>query len=170
VDILASAQPSPTHTAAIEDMGEGPLDQFAAPAHRRAPDSGSQPRSVGVDGSLRRLVAKPTQIALGRLRFGDARLPDAAFKSAVIDAGRLHPALHPDARRACALLRPRIRSQRRRRAIASDATDRPNVRQWAQRLTEAQSSAGCHGCNPAAFPCPQGLEPPGTQRSAPVQV
>jgi hypothetical protein len=82
VDILASAQPSPTRAAAIEDMGEGPLDQFAAPAHRRAPDSGSQPRSVGVDGSLRRLVAMPTQIALGRLRFGDARLPDAAFKSA----------------------------------------------------------------------------------------
>jgi hypothetical protein len=35
VDILA--QPSPTHAAAIEDMGEGPLDQFAAPAHRLAP-------------------------------------------------------------------------------------------------------------------------------------
>jgi len=62
-------------------MGEGPLDQFAAPAQRLAADSGSQSRSVGVDGSLRGLVAMPTQIALGRLRFGDARLPDAAFKS-----------------------------------------------------------------------------------------
>jgi hypothetical protein len=31
VDVLTSAQPSPPHTAAIEDMSKGPLDEFAAP-------------------------------------------------------------------------------------------------------------------------------------------
>src|SRR5580693_500660 len=36
VDVLASAQPGALH-AAIEDMGEGPLNQLAAPAHRLAP-------------------------------------------------------------------------------------------------------------------------------------
>jgi len=30
VDVLASAQPRPAHAAAIEDMGEAALDQFAA--------------------------------------------------------------------------------------------------------------------------------------------
>jgi hypothetical protein len=37
-DVLASAQPGPSHAAAIEDMGEGPLDQFAAPSHGLSPD------------------------------------------------------------------------------------------------------------------------------------
>jgi len=38
VDVLASAQPCPTHAAAIEDMGEGTLDQFGSSAHGLAPD------------------------------------------------------------------------------------------------------------------------------------
>ena len=33
VDVLPSAEPRPSHAAAIEDMGEGALDQFAAPAY-----------------------------------------------------------------------------------------------------------------------------------------
>ena len=38
VDVLASAQPCPTHAAAIEDMDEGTLDQFTSSAHGLAPD------------------------------------------------------------------------------------------------------------------------------------
>jgi hypothetical protein len=37
VDVLASAQPRPSHAAPIEDVGEGALDQFAAPTHGLAP-------------------------------------------------------------------------------------------------------------------------------------
>ena len=37
VEVLPSAQPCSTHAAAIEDMGEGALDHFSAPAHRLAP-------------------------------------------------------------------------------------------------------------------------------------
>ena len=81
VELLPSAQPGSTHAAAIEDMGKGPLDQLAAPAHRLAPDIRSQPHAIGVDRCARRLIAMPTQVALGRLGFGDARLPHAAFKS-----------------------------------------------------------------------------------------
>ena len=80
VQVFASAQPSPSHPAAIEDMGEGTLDQFAAPSHRLSPDPGFQPRPVGVDGSPGRVVAMPAQIALGRLGFGDARLPHAVVE------------------------------------------------------------------------------------------
>ena len=80
VDVLPSTQKSPSHAAAIEDMGEGPLDPFAAPAHGFAPDPRSQPRPVGVDGALGGLVAMPAQIALGRLGFGDARLPHATVQ------------------------------------------------------------------------------------------
>jgi hypothetical protein len=69
------------HAVAIEDMGEGALDHFAAPAHGLAPDIRSQPHAIGVDRFARRLVAMPTQVALGRLGFGDARLPHAAFQS-----------------------------------------------------------------------------------------
>src|ERR1700723_956418 len=67
VHVLASAQPRPSHAAAIEDMGERTLDQFAAPAHGLSPDPGFQPGAVGVDGSSGRLVAMPAEIALGRL-------------------------------------------------------------------------------------------------------
>ena len=80
VEVFPSAQPSPSHAAAIEDMGEGAFDHLAAPAHGLAPDSGFQPRPVGVNRCARRLVAMPAQIALGRLRFGDARLPHAPFQ------------------------------------------------------------------------------------------
>src|SRR5208283_2720150 len=59
VDVLASAQPCATHAAAIEDMGEGPLVQFAAPAHRLATGPRFQPRPIGVDRAPRRLVAMP---------------------------------------------------------------------------------------------------------------
>src|SRR5271169_448203 len=61
VDVLASAQPRPAHAAAIEDLGEAALDQFAASAHRLAPDPRFQPRPVGVDGFPGRLVAMPAK-------------------------------------------------------------------------------------------------------------
>ena len=77
VEVFPSAQPGAAQAAAIEDMGEGALDQFAAPAHGLAPDIRSQPHAIGVDRFARRLVAMPTQVALGRLGFGDARLPHA---------------------------------------------------------------------------------------------
>src|SRR5208337_1045948 len=80
VDILASAQPGAAHAAAIEDMGEAALDQFAAPAHRLAPDPRFQPRPIGVDCFPGHLVAMPAKIAVGRLGFGDARLPYAAVE------------------------------------------------------------------------------------------
>ena len=81
VEVFPSAQPGAAHAAAIEDMGEGALDQLAAPAHGLAPDIRSQPHAIGVDRFARRLVAMPTQVALGWLGFGDARLPHAAFQS-----------------------------------------------------------------------------------------
>src|ERR1700755_2782461 len=56
VDVLASAQPGAPHAAAIEDMGEGPLDQLAAPAHRLAPDRGFQTRPGGVERSTGGIV------------------------------------------------------------------------------------------------------------------
>src|SRR6516162_10190783 len=59
VNVLASAQPGAAHAAAIEDMGEAALDQFAAPAHGLATDPRSQSRPVGVDRFARRLVAMP---------------------------------------------------------------------------------------------------------------
>ena len=64
VEVLPSAQPCSTHAAAIEDMGEGALDHFSAPAHRLAPDIRFQPHTIGVDRFARRLVAMPTQVAL----------------------------------------------------------------------------------------------------------
>ena len=60
---------------------KGPLDHFSASAHGLAPDIRSQPHVIGLDHFARRLVAIPTQVALGRLGFGDARLPHAAFQS-----------------------------------------------------------------------------------------
>src|ERR1700727_3959061 len=81
VEVLPSAQPGSTHASAIEDMSEGALDQLAALAHGLAPDIRSQPHAIGVDRFARPLVAMPTQVALGRLGFGDARLPHAAFQS-----------------------------------------------------------------------------------------
>jgi hypothetical protein len=40
VEVFASAQSSAPLAAAIEDVGEGALDQLAAPAHGFAPDPG----------------------------------------------------------------------------------------------------------------------------------
>src|ERR1700693_5569840 len=49
VEVLPPAQPGAAPAAAIEDMGEGALDQLAAPAHGLAPDIRSQPHAIGVD-------------------------------------------------------------------------------------------------------------------------
>ncbi len=65
--VLASAQPSAAHAAAIEDMGEAALGQFAAPTHRIATDPGFQPRPVGADRFLGGVIAAPAKIAVGRL-------------------------------------------------------------------------------------------------------
>jgi hypothetical protein len=48
VDVFKAAQPGSPRAAAIEDMGEGPLDHLAAPPHCLSPDRGFQPRPVGV--------------------------------------------------------------------------------------------------------------------------
>jgi hypothetical protein len=88
-EVFASAQPRPPHAAAIEDMSEGTLDEFAAPTHGLSPNPGFQPRPVGVDGSLGRLVAMPAEIALGRFGFGDARLPHAAVERLQLLAGMI---------------------------------------------------------------------------------
>jgi len=80
VDVFPAAQPCAAHAAAIEGMGEAALDVFAAPAHGVATDAGFQSRPVGVDGLARCLVTMPAQIALGGLRFGNARFPDTAVE------------------------------------------------------------------------------------------
>ena len=71
MNVFAPTQPSAAHPAAIEDMSEAALDQFAASALGIAPDAGFQPRAVGVDGFARRLIAMPTQKAVGGFGFRD---------------------------------------------------------------------------------------------------
>ena len=126
VEVLPSAQPGAAHAAAIEDMSEGPLDHFSAPAHGLAPDIRSQPHAIGVDRFARRLVAMPTQVALGRLGFGDARLPHAAFQSLQLfarviplvgdqDAGRILARRQSD---RVEVARSRVQRRRKRRRIA----------------------------------------------------
>ncbi len=88
VDVLASAQPRAAQAAAIERVSEGTLDRLAAPAHGFAPGPGFQPRPAGVDGVLRRLLAMPAPMALGRLGFGDARHPHAARRTRALWHGR----------------------------------------------------------------------------------
>ena len=70
-----------SHAAAIEDVGEGPLDHLAATAHGLPPDPGFQPHAIGVDRFARRLVAMPAKIPLGGLGLGDPRLPLPAFQN-----------------------------------------------------------------------------------------
>lgn len=62
MNVLAPAQPRAAHAAAIEHMGEAALDHFSASAHRVPPDTGFQPRAVGVNGLPRRFIAMPPQI------------------------------------------------------------------------------------------------------------
>ena len=80
VDVLARPQQRAAHAATVEDMGEAALDHLTAPAHGVPRDAGLQSRPVGVDSLTCRLVAMPAQIAVGGLRLGDPRFPDAAVE------------------------------------------------------------------------------------------
>ncbi len=126
VEVRPSAQPCSTHAAAIEDMGEGPLDHFSPSAHGLAPDIRSQPHAIGVDRFARRLVAMPTQVALGRLGFGDARLPHAILERLQLfarviplvgdhDAGRILARRQSD---RVEVARGGVQRRRKRRRIA----------------------------------------------------
>ena len=125
VSIPRQDRPGAAHAAAIEDMGEGALDQLAAPAHRLAPDIRSQPHPIGVDHFARRLVAMPTQVALGRLGFGDARLPHAILERLQLFARVIPLVGDHDAGRILARRQP---SQRRRDSDEREGFDGTSFR------------------------------------------
>src|SRR5271165_372784 len=80
VNVFAPTQPSAAHPAALEDMSEAALDQFAASAQGVSPDARFQPRAVGVDRVARRLIAMPAQKAVRGFGFRDPGFPDAAVE------------------------------------------------------------------------------------------
>jgi hypothetical protein len=69
VQVLASAQSCAAHAATVKDVGEASFNDLATFAHSPASDGRFQARPVGIHRLLRRLVATPTQDAIGRLRF-----------------------------------------------------------------------------------------------------
>src|SRR5512133_4061054 len=77
VDVLAPAQPSSPHAAALQIVGERSLGDLGAASHRCLTDGGAQAIAVGVDGVPRLGIAVPAQDRRA-LRLGDPRLPDAA--------------------------------------------------------------------------------------------
>ena len=184
-----------THAAAIEDMGEGGLDHFSAPAHRLAPDIRFQPHTIGVDRFARRLVAMPTQVALGRLGFGDARLPHAAFQSLQLfarmialvgdhDAGFLLARSEAQPRRGCARRRPASAKASSYRLRRPDGSARPRRRRCRGRprapacrpdasFRPSSWRSWRHGRSgsssrrsTASCPCASGRSAPGPRRSA----
>src|ERR1700683_2667757 len=96
VEVLPPAQPGAAHAAAIEDMGEGALDQLAAPAHGLAPDIRSQPHAIGVDRFARRLVAMPTQGSPSDSRHAPTTIrmqPSSTSSTGCYEAGRIRGVL-----------------------------------------------------------------------------
>ncbi len=59
VDILASAQPGPSHAASVEIVGERSLDDFRPPPHCLLADPRTQAGAVGIDRSTGLVVAAP---------------------------------------------------------------------------------------------------------------
>ena len=74
VHVLAPAQPSSAHAAAIQVVGKGALDDLGAPLEGLAGDPGGEPCAVVGDRAPRRLVTAPARKAL-LLGLGDPGLP-----------------------------------------------------------------------------------------------
>src|SRR3954465_13985303 len=74
VDVLAAAQPGPSHAAAIQDQRKSTLHQFGTELERLPGHLGQQPGAVVVDGAACGIVAVPAQEAIAP-RLGDAALP-----------------------------------------------------------------------------------------------
>jgi len=61
VDVLAPAQPSSPHAAALQVVSERSFDDLGAASHCRLADGGAQAIAVGVDGVPRLRIAVPAQ-------------------------------------------------------------------------------------------------------------
>jgi hypothetical protein len=59
LDILAPAQPSSPHAAALQVVGEGSLDDLGPFSHPRLANLGA--KAVGIDGVPRLGIAVPTK-------------------------------------------------------------------------------------------------------------
>src|SRR3954464_9207523 len=60
VEVLAAAQPSPAHAAAIEDQRKAALDQFGPQPERLPGHFGEQPGTIVVDGAASGIVVTAT--------------------------------------------------------------------------------------------------------------